>query len=94
MKATRLIAVRFLATTHTKGSRLKVMEAGHAPRVYGYHSFNGGASCASEEAAKDYFHACHPDAVNVTVTPVSNPMAQTFGGGKESFFVFTYEGNR
>jgi len=91
---TRLIAVRFLAATANKGSRLKAMEAGHTPRVYGYHSFNTGAMCASEAAARDYFAACHPDAYNVTVTPVSNPTAQTFGGGKESFYVVTYDGLR
>lgn len=70
---TKAVAVRFLATTNTRGSRLKASMVGHKPTVYGFHSFDG-CVVAEEQAAKEYVLATlgHGTQI-VTLKRVANP---------------------
>jgi len=91
MKATRLIAVRFLPTTATKGTRLKVSMVGHGSRVYGYHSFSG-CTRAEVEAAQLYFETVYktvnPEATDVVYTAIANP------ANDDALILVQYHGNR
>jgi hypothetical protein len=87
MKTTRLIAVRYLPATNTKGSRLKVFICGSEPQTFGYHSFDGGAASATEEAAKAAFAKAYPKAKCPQIIPCANPYADTMpNGGGDCFY--------
>jgi hypothetical protein len=51
----RLVAVKFLPTTETKGSRLKFTTTGYNPQVRGYHSVD-----TVEEAVSAYVESLPP----------------------------------
>jgi len=74
---TRLIAVKYLPATSTKGSRLKVFICGSEPQTFGYHSFPGGSSCASQEAAEAALPVAYPQAKCATFVAVANPQASS-----------------
>lgn len=83
---TRAIAVRFLATTNTKGSRLKVNMVGCKPQTYGFHSFDG-ATVAEEQAAKAYLLHEYGAVTIRTLTRVANPC------NNDALFIVKYEGH-
>lgn len=82
---TRAIAVRFLPTTNTKGSRLKASMVGCKARTYGFHSFDG-CTVAEEQAARDYFARQYNAATIRSFVKVANPC------NGDALFIVKYEG--
>lgn len=69
----RLIAVKYLPHTNTRGARYRVYMAGHKPVTYGAGQFTDGDD-ESLQAARKYFDATHKDAQMIEYARIAHPI--------------------
>ena len=69
----RLICVRYLPTTNTKGSRLKVTMAGFKAKTYGFHTVGNGSERPELAAAREYYLSLWAEAGACRFSTLANP---------------------